>query len=329
MSYERPTLELPGEAAAGEQPPSGTSGLQARRGAAHFALTLSTVIKTPAPLPQSSPPQAPETTASAPFFELSVGKCSRAQSATTQSRCATRTTSPAFSLSAVRASCRLRQLRCWVVPCRDSSSTAGSVRRVPSLHSSVRLRRGYTRPLFLHTSAGENPVRSVPGSRDAALRAAGAACVRTSQPHPAPERQCQAFGHQRHTSIERCIEPSRLRPVRPSVHPSRPVSSAPLLRPDGLRSIPLQSPAAPTTTDRLPGQPPLRSGSYGTARLTAAAQGHPAHPRGCETGQHHRLTGSLTLERQSKCDRRTPPERQQKVYIYTTRGQRLPPLLCF
>jgi len=65
----------------------------------------------------------------------------------------------------VRASCRLTQLRCWVVPGRDSSSSAGSVRRVPSLHSSVRLRRGQTWPLFLQAlrhfcSAGGPRVRS-------------------------------------------------------------------------------------------------------------------------------------------------------------------------
>ncbi len=41
---------------------------------------------------------------------------------------------------AVRASCRLTHLRCWVAPGRDSSSSAGSVRRVPSLRSSVSLR---------------------------------------------------------------------------------------------------------------------------------------------------------------------------------------------
>ena len=163
-----------------------------RRSLRAFRVLRISGIKTPAPLPQSSPPQAPETTASAPFFESSVGKCSGAQSATTQSRCATRTTSPAFSVSAVRASCRLRQLRCWVVPCRDSSSSAGSVRRVPSLHSSVSLRLGYTRPLFLHTSAGVNPARSVPGSREAAVPAAGADSDGTSPPQTAPEPQCQA-----------------------------------------------------------------------------------------------------------------------------------------
>jgi hypothetical protein len=78
----------------------------------------------------------------------------------------------------VRAVLRLTQLRCWVVPGRDSSSSAGSVRRVPSFHSSVsRKRLGYTWALFLHTSAGENPAGSVPGTQDAAVPAAGAACT--------------------------------------------------------------------------------------------------------------------------------------------------------
>ena len=82
---------------------------------------------------------------------------------------------------------------------------------------------------------------------------------------------------ERRTAI-RASEPSRLSPARPSVHPSRPVSSAPLLRPDGLRSIPLQSPAAPTMPDRLPGHAPLRSASYGTARLLAATRNSPRTP---------------------------------------------------
>ena len=77
---------------------------------------------------------------------------------------------PAGSLSAVRAVLRLTQLRCWVVPGRDSSSSASSVRRVPSLHSAVRLRRVQTCLLFLHTSAGKNPAGSVPGRQDTAVR---------------------------------------------------------------------------------------------------------------------------------------------------------------
>ena len=76
-----------------------------------------------------------------------------------------------------RASCRLTQLRCWVVPGRDSSSCASSGRRVPSLHSKVRLRRVHPCLLFLHTSAGKNPARSVPGRQGAAVPAAGADSV--------------------------------------------------------------------------------------------------------------------------------------------------------
>ena len=56
---------------------------------------------------------------------------------------------PAWSHSAVQGVRRLTQLRCWVVPGRDSSSSASSGRRVTSLHSSVRLRRGHTWPPFL------------------------------------------------------------------------------------------------------------------------------------------------------------------------------------
>lgn len=97
-------------------------------------------------------------------------------------------------------------------------------------------------------------------------------CAGASMPG---SRRCR----ERRTAI-RASEPSRLSPVRPSVHPSRPVSSAPLLRPDGFRSIPLQSPAAPTTPDRLSGHAPLRSASYGTARLLAATRNPLAHSPG-------------------------------------------------
>ena len=136
----------------------------------------------PGPLP--APHRAEESGPQFPQF-LYLG-------ATTHSHSASRPASPAFSVCATRASCRLTHLRCWVVPCRDSSSSAGSVRRVPSLHSSVSLRLGYTRPLFLHTSAGVNPARSVPGSREAAVPAAGADSVGASPSQTAPEGLCQA-----------------------------------------------------------------------------------------------------------------------------------------
>ena len=137
------------------------------------------------------------------FHRGSVRGYSWAQSATTQSPSASRPSSPAFSLSAMQASCRLTQLRCWVVPGRDSSSSASSVRRVPSLHSSVSLRLVYTWPLFLHTSAGVNPAGSVPGVQEAARWAAGADSVGTSPPQTAP-----VLPHQRcwrHTSIRRSV----------------------------------------------------------------------------------------------------------------------------
>ena len=102
----------------------------------------------PSPLQLSSPPQAPETTTSATSFNSRLRLCSWAQSAAPKTVRASRPASPAFSVRAVRASCCLRQLRCWVAPGRDSSSSAGSVRRVPSFRSSVRLRLGYTRPLL-------------------------------------------------------------------------------------------------------------------------------------------------------------------------------------
>ena len=133
-----------------------------------------------------------ETVPSATSFNSRLRLCSWAQSAAPKTVRASRPASPAFSVRAVRASCRLRQLRCWVAPGRDSSSSAGSVRRVPSFRSSVRLRLGYTRPLFLHTSAGVNPARSVPGSREAAVPAAGADSVGTSPPQTAPVGLCQA-----------------------------------------------------------------------------------------------------------------------------------------
>lgn len=74
---------------------------------------------------------------------LSLIGCQRyawAQSAVPNTVSAIRPSSLAGSLRAVRAVRRLTQLRCWVVPGRDSSSSASSVRRVPSLHSSVSLR---------------------------------------------------------------------------------------------------------------------------------------------------------------------------------------------
>ncbi|MBR5176899.1 MAG: hypothetical protein IKW89_13385 [Bacteroidales bacterium] len=179
MSYERSASELPGEAAAGKRPGSGTSRDPVRRRAAHFPRSSSEQYQYASPASAVvSSANALDTTASATQPVSEGRRNARAGSAATQSVCASRPSSPAFSIRAVRASCRLRQLRCWVAPGRDSSSSAGSVRRVPSLRSSVsRKRLGYTWALFLQASAGVKPAGSLPGTQDAAVPAAGAACT--------------------------------------------------------------------------------------------------------------------------------------------------------
>ena len=182
MSCESPTSELPGEAAAGEEfaqggdhpsPPSLTphfsqSPNQRRQGSSPAPAVVSSRGRS-RPLPPLRGPQGryggmrgrevPPRRPSVP--------CARHLSLSTLVVCE----HPAA----------LRSVRCWVVPGRDSSSSAGSVRRVPSLHSAVSLRLVYTWPLFLHTSAGVNPAGSVPGSQEAGVPPAGAACTHRYQ----------------------------------------------------------------------------------------------------------------------------------------------------
>ena len=102
--------------------------------------------------------------------------------AATHSHSASRLASPAFSVCGLRASCRLTQLRCWVAPSPEVSCPASEPAHFLRSRSSVRLRRGHPRPLFLHTSEGVNPARSVPGSRDTAVPAVGADKVRLNRP---------------------------------------------------------------------------------------------------------------------------------------------------
>ena len=163
----------------------------------------------------------------------------------------------------------LRSIRCWVVPGRDSSSSAGSVRRVPSLHSAVSLRLVYTWPLFLHASTGVNPAGSVPGSQEAGVPPAGAARThrhqavikkrRFSRRYTLRRWDSAGLRLQRSTAV-RASEPSRLRAGMPSVLPHR--RSLPLLQ-GALRlpSAALQSPPSPhcQTRSRLAQTPPHRS----------------------------------------------------------------------
>ena len=171
---------------------------------------------------------------------------------------------PAWSHSTVQGVRRLTQLRCWVVPGRDSSSSASSGRRVPSLHSSVRLRRVYTCLLFLHTSAGKNPAGSVPGRQEAAVPAAGADIVSLVHSCAVLQTAKDCAGaavpglRPRALFLRSGSGPFRPRPRRPSVCPSR--RSLPLLQ-GALRlpSAALQSPPPPPLPDRLRGHAPLAS----------------------------------------------------------------------
>ena len=237
----------------------------------------------------------------------------------------------------MQASCRLTQLRCWVVPGRDSSSSAGSVRRVPSLHSSVSLRLVYTWPLFLHTSAGVNPAGSVPGVQEAARCAAGADSVGASPPQTAPVRPhqwccCRA-------SIRRSVP---VREDRRTPHQRQyPATgwAVPAQAPEGVcpptaavfvgvwepkvsQTLRRQSPPHPHTA-RHPPWPRstrfARSAPYGTGRLTAAAQGPCHNPRVCETASTigHPDTHAQTSSRPRPA---SPARRGGKRYKYILRG---------
>ena len=78
----------------------------------------------------------------------------------------------------MQASCRLTQLRCWVVPGRDSSSSASSGRRVPSLHSAVEFNPAAIPPGTLVLPLRRQAAKSLPGVQDTAVPAVGADCVR-------------------------------------------------------------------------------------------------------------------------------------------------------
>ena len=111
------------------------------------------------------------------------------------------------------------------LPLRKPAVGTSPPARLLRSRSSVSLRLVYTWPLFLHTSAGQKPARSVPGSQEAARWAAGADSVGASPPQTAPESLCLASPRTYYHDSGN--EPSRLRAVRPSVSPSMPVSSTP------------------------------------------------------------------------------------------------------
>ena len=75
----------------------------------------------------------------------------------------------------------LSSLPCWVVPPSKASSPAGRASSLLLSPLQGTASPCYTWPLFLHTSAGVDPARSVPGVQDAAVRVA-AGCWRSVCP---------------------------------------------------------------------------------------------------------------------------------------------------
>ena len=220
----------------------------------------------------------------------------------------------------MRAVLRLTHLRCWVVPGRDSSSSASSVRRVPSLHSAVRLRRVYPCLLFLHTSAGKNPARSVPGRQGAAVPAAGADSVSLFRVRAAAQTATDCAGGLVPGLAATNVLPSFQQWAVPAqapeavCHPFAPVSSA---APEPATPTPSRPPPGPRSTSfralwhwqthRRPTRPPPR----------------PSRLRDC---QHHRPAQILPLQRQCHLHRHLPSGRREKGINIYLEGQRLTPL---
>jgi hypothetical protein len=137
VSCECPTFELPCEAAAGESfaqggdhpsPPSLTphfpqSPIQRHQGSSPAPAVVSSRGRS-RPLPPLRGPQGKY-----------GGMRGREVPPRRPSVPCDRHLSPSASVVCEHPAA-LRSIRCWVVPGRDSSSSAGSVRRVPSLHSS-------------------------------------------------------------------------------------------------------------------------------------------------------------------------------------------------
>ena len=235
---------------------------------------------------------------------------------------------------------RLTQLRCWVVPGRDSSSSASSVRRVPSLHSAVRLRRVITCLLFLHTSAGMNPARSVPGRQDTAVRIRSRLLAQTVSGFrfAAPATDC-AWG-----MVPGLTAASLLPSIREWAVPSQapegvcpPTTSGSSAVPGSLAS-PFHGapePAAPHAARHTPGPRSTSFRALGywetlsrAAARTASRTGTTSHasPTRLRDSQQPRPTRKLTPHPQCVIHRHHPPDEGEKgINIYNGR-QRLAPL---
>ena len=241
---------------------------------------------------------------------------------------------PAGNVSAVRGACRLTQLRCWVVPCLCSSSSAGSVRRAKPLHSAVSLRLVYPGPLFLHTSAGKNPARSVPGSPGAGVPPAGADSVSLFRVRAAAQTATDCAGGTVPGLSAKSLLPSFQQWAVPAQAPEAvclpfaPVSSA---APGSLRS-PFRGapePAAPSTSRPPPGPRSSRfapSAPLVTGRLVTGPRKPTAPILPATRLPATKADQEPTPQPHQEYNRQHPPEGTEPNINIWTRKQRLAPL---
>ena len=175
-------FELPCEAEEDKQPPSGTSGLQARRGAAHFALLRRNVGA-------DSSIAAPAVGSAASDFRF-VSRI-RVKKQFQGAKCRARTPSSncespvlAFSHSAVRRVLRLMQHSCGSARHRTSAVQHSWPAHVRHRSSKVSLRLAQTCLLFLQALCHFCSVRGPRGSRPCRLRRCGPCSAKTPQSLP-------------------------------------------------------------------------------------------------------------------------------------------------
>ena len=134
-------------------------------------------------------------------------------------------------------SAAVRSCRCWVVPGLDTSSSAGFVRRVPSLHSSVGLRPAHPCTLFLQAN-GHLHLRAV---------LAAAAAILVQAPIRLPGVQGAAVRFRSRLSAQ-TLSVFRRQSRRPKLPKTAP----------GMRSSRF-APSAPLVTGRHAGLPATKS----------------------------------------------------------------------
>ena len=236
----------------------------------------------------------------------------------------------AISLSAVRRVRRLTQLRCWVVPGRDSSSSASSVRRVPSLHSKVEFNLAAIPP-HLCRDESHQKCSGHPGSGPSArwrrlcpsslqgIKTFGLAALPRCQPQTAPEGTVSAL-----------ISPesfdSALLWAVPAQAPERVCLTRPLSvfaggrEPKVSRPLSRQSPPVPPFQTLSGANAPLRSAPLVVWRLCP-----PATPSRQRLQTTNALKGP-TLPHHQEMDRHHPPEGAVKGVKIYNKGAAAEPL---